>query len=286
MTYQWLKGAQSISGATTASYTIQTAEYADSDYYSVVVGNPYGSITSASAFLSVAVPTSGTPAPQGIVAWWRAEGNANDAAGANHGTFTGSYNAGQVGQAFTIDSSHNVQIPASAALDLGAGNALTIEGWIKPYDTVYRPVVEWAPSGNYGLHIWASFPDPGCVWVNLFGTDGLHHSFQSAAGLLTVNTFQHLAVTYDKLSGNAQLFRNGAPIQTVPLGTFTPQTTPALYLGYRPSWVPNAPAYFSGLIDEISLYNRALSAPQIQAIVSAGPAGKYPTVSPPSITCP
>ena len=47
------------------------------------------------------------------------------------------------------------------------------------------------------------------------------------------------------------------------------------YLGY----------FFNGLVDEVSLYNRALSATEIQAIYAAGSAGKCPpSPMPPSIT--
>jgi len=58
------------------------------------------------------------------------------------------------------------------------------------------------------------------------------------------------------------------------MGLVHPQTTPDLYLGYRPSFVPYGPVSFSGLIDEVALYNRALSATEISRIYNAGAAGK------------
>jgi hypothetical protein len=61
------------------------------------------------------------------------------------------------------------------------------------------------------------------------------------------------------------------------LGVFTPQTTYNLYFNERPGY--NVAAGM--LEDEISIYNRALSATEIQAIYEAGSAGKCGT--PPAI---
>jgi hypothetical protein len=55
------------------------------------------------------------------------------------------------------------------------------------------------------------------------------------------------------------------------LGTFTPQTSLSLYLGERPGSPSNL---YRGLMDEVSLYNRALGAAEIQAVYNAGHAGK------------
>ncbi|MBP6865888.1 MAG: immunoglobulin domain-containing protein [Candidatus Didemnitutus sp.] len=60
LTYQWFKGAEPISGATAASYTIAAAALADAGNYTVVVTSPAGSTTSAVATLDV---TTGAVAP-------------------------------------------------------------------------------------------------------------------------------------------------------------------------------------------------------------------------------
>src|SRR5690349_8419436 len=55
-----------------------------------------------------------TPAPSGMVGWWRAEGNANDTADSNNGTIAGtgtvSYGSGLVGQAFVFDGTHRDRV--------------------------------------------------------------------------------------------------------------------------------------------------------------------------------
>jgi hypothetical protein len=58
LTYQWKKNGVNISGATNATYEIQSVAFADSGNYSVVVSNAAGSVTSNNATLKVAAPNT------------------------------------------------------------------------------------------------------------------------------------------------------------------------------------------------------------------------------------
>jgi len=60
LTYQWRKGGTSISGATSATYSISAVASSDAGSYDVVVTNSAGSVTSSAATLTV---TSSTGAP-------------------------------------------------------------------------------------------------------------------------------------------------------------------------------------------------------------------------------
>src|SRR5262249_48654354 len=74
-----------------------------------------------------------TPPPFGLVGWWRAEGDALDAIGTNHGTLQGGaiFAAGKVGQAFSLNGTGSfVQFPNAARLNVAG--AITIEAWIMP----------------------------------------------------------------------------------------------------------------------------------------------------------
>jgi hypothetical protein len=64
-TYQWRKAGTPIAGATSASYTIASAQASHAADYDVVVTNVVGSATSASATLSVNTPVSITAQPVG-----------------------------------------------------------------------------------------------------------------------------------------------------------------------------------------------------------------------------
>jgi hypothetical protein len=227
--------------------------------------------------------------PSGLVAWWPGEGTANDYLSVANGTLYGgmSFVAGEVGQAFNFDgSSGYVIIPASASLNVGTNGGLTVEGWINPASaTANQALVEWNSGTKLGVHLWSSQPAPygggaGSIYVNMVDTTGAFHWLTSAGGILNTNGFQHVALTYDTTSGATCLYYNGALVASQSLGSFTPQTSVDLYLGKRPG---DASSIYRGLMDEVSLYNRSLSAAELQSICQAGAAGKCAVTIPPFI---
>ena len=223
-----------------------------------------------------------TPAPSGLVSWWQAESNANDSVSGNNGLAQNiTYSAGEVGQAFVFNGSSSViRVAASSSLNVGTNSGFTIEGWINPTNLNLQPVWEWNtgvysqnPDAPVGVHVWISGGGLGTLYANLEDTTTAFHTIYSTNGVMTTNSFQHVALTYDKTTGVAVLYRNGVAVATANLGVFTPQTSFDLYMGFRPVGT-SAGARFQGLMDETSLYSRALSACEIQAIYNAENAGK------------
>lgn len=222
------------------------------------------------------------PPPSDLAAWWQWEGNGSERVNGNTATLSGNptFAAGKVGQALQFDGSNDyAKASASTSLNVGkVGNdGLTIEGWIKPYDTIGRPLVEWNDAtGGVGTHLWASHDYAGGLYANLRDTTGVDHSLRA----LTTNQFsttqyQHVALTYDKASADAKLYRNGILLASnLNIGSFTPQTTYDLYFGVRPNGSGGYYPPFKGGMDEMSLYNRALAESDIDAIVAADSAGK------------
>jgi hypothetical protein len=237
---------------------------------------------------SISAQTNCAPLPAGLVSWWAGEGNANDSEGANNGILEGgvTFVPGEVGNAFSFNGvDADVKVPASSSLDVGLAAGFTIELWIKPADlSLARPMVEWNSgegSVPYGVHFWTSeqLPwgtGPGCLFANLIDIYGDSHYFSSDGGLLTTVAFQHVALTYVQATGLAVMYLNGSAVAQQNLGSFTPQTSSDLYLGFRPAGLSIAYRWV-GQMDEVSLYGRALSAAEIQGIYAAGSAGKCPT---------
>ena len=63
LTYQWRKASAPISGATSASYTLPAVSATDAASYDVVITNSRGTVTSASATLTVVLPPQITQQP-------------------------------------------------------------------------------------------------------------------------------------------------------------------------------------------------------------------------------
>jgi hypothetical protein len=85
--------------------------------------------------------------------------------------------------------------------------------------------------------------------------------------MASLNEWQHVAVIFSPT--NILFYKNGVeyPYGTAP----TVQTTPyGLFIGKN----PNNGNCFQGMIDEVSVYNRALSAAEIQAIYNVDSSGK------------
>src|ERR1019366_9359794 len=292
LSYQWRLNGTNIAGATGTSLTLSNVQPAQAGNYLVVVTNAYGSTNSANALLTVILPPSCAPPPSGLVSWWRAEGNGNDAAGTNTATLQGglSFTNGQVGQCFQFNGvDASLRVPASSTLNVGAGGGLTIECWIDPVSvSAQMPIVEWN-SGTFGVMFWVAVPTlyggggPGSLYAGLFDTASGSHSLATPGGTLSANRYQHVAMTYDKSSGAAALYLNGVVGAQANLGVFTPGTTADLNIGFRP-YGGAAGTRFQGQMDEISLYSRALSASEIQAIYNADGAGKCTALTAPFIT--
>jgi hypothetical protein len=75
-----------------------------------------------------------------------------------------------------------------------------------------------------------------------------------------------VALTYDKSSGDARFYYNGLLLTNVNFGAFTPQTTYPVNIGRRTGQTIGNGDTFGGLMDGLSLYNRALSPAEIQKI--------------------
>ncbi len=241
--------------------------------------------------------------PLDPVHWWPGNSNTMDIMGVNpqDGAWlpVGSdsyFPAGEVNQAFNFASGQTnyVKVVANPSLDIGAGNGFTIDCWIFPSNLrgAARPLLEWNDGSGLspGLAMWVAASGPGTLSANLVDNSPgrTNYLISSPTGLVTTAGYQHVALTYSKTNnGLAKLYYNGAVVATTNLGTnITIQTSSAfdLYFGWHVT-SPTSPSRFVGQMDEIGLYNQALTDAQIQDIYAAGSLGRCGTLNPPSV-CP
>jgi parallel beta-helix repeat protein len=273
VTYQWLFGGSDLPGETNSSLSVYDVNFTNAGSYSVVVTDPFASITSSNAELTVTSPDCDPP-PTNLVSWWQAEGDASDSMGTNNGALTGgvTFTNGEVGQAFEFNgSSGTVIVPDSPPLEFM--NQMTIEAWINTAGTNSgnpQSVVSKV-GGSGGLNgyqfylsgnlLSAQFNSPGSNWPSEVITSPIP---------ITPGTWNHVAFTYDQSA--MTLYFNGQPVATNAIGPATIAASSSRLLISGDD--NNGPTWFNGAIDEVSVYNRALSASEIAVIYGAASAGK------------
>ncbi|HEU6449022.1 MAG TPA: S8 family serine peptidase [Verrucomicrobiae bacterium] len=126
----------------------------------------------------------------------------------------------------------------------------------------------------------------GCLYADLVDITNGDHIIFSGPNLIQSNIFQHVALTYDTNSGIANLYYQGTNVASTNLGYFIPKTTGDVLLGRDMSMLTNN--YFGGLMDEMSIYSRALSPAEIYSVYNLSASttnrliGKFdPSVTPP-----
>jgi subtilisin-like proprotein convertase family protein len=228
----------------------------------------------------------------GIVSLWRGESNTVDSISGNNGHPSAAIDytpTGEVGSAFFLNNSNAYfWAAANPSLNVGIGGGLTLDGWINVSNVdALCPIAEWNNAVNgYGVQLWINDQpvseggsDQGVLSATFLNTSGLNFiHVKSPNNTLVANTNQHFAVTYNHTTGWIYLYVNGAPVQSYFWGADTPLTSYDFWVAHRPQLCTGCSTentFLGGMLDEFSLYNRALSASEINAIYQKGHAGKY-----------
>lgn len=203
-----------------------------------------------------------------LVAYYPFDGNANDASGNGYnGTVYGATLApdrfGNPNQAYHFDGNSRIFIANS---DLVSGTALTLTAWIKP-DTLssnWMNVISPGTQNSYLLALATNSIQGGLNWHSGAGSVTVS---SSPGSFLGTNTWTHLGLVYD--GTNLTLFVNGFPVDSAAAsGPLYQDPEAILNIGayqYMYAGVVYNDAFggFVGTIDEVRIYNRALSNQEI-----------------------
>jgi YVTN family beta-propeller protein len=227
---------------------------------------------------TVTTAAAGDPNATGLVSWWRGENNSYDSVSGNHGEWSGgaSYTTGVASNAFSLDGNSNfIEIPD--ATNLNPTDAITVSAWYKPVSfsgSGNDPIVDkgytshTAPYYQYHLGVSGNqyHNEPG-QFIFSVGAGGEYVSVNTPQDFWNPGVWYHIVGTYD--GANLKLFVNGQLIDSKPVsGTLTPYGRPIRIGAYD-----NYDGKLPGTIDEVKIYNRALSAVEASRL-----AGTYPDV--------
>lgn len=213
-----------------------------------------------------------SPASPNTISSWRGENNAQDGFGSNHGTALNGagFADGMVGRAFHFDAAQQsaVRIPAPAALD--NPTAITLEAWVFPTSfpngapSVVRKNMDGTGNPQFLLAVGNGLT-PGLPHFN----SGVPGAGPTGSTPIPLNAWTHLAGTYDGTT--AILYMNGVIVESLSVSGTIPSGTRDLFIGNEDSSTDRA---FDGLIDELAIYDSALSNDEILRIFNAGSSGK------------
>ena len=204
-------------------------------------------------------PPEPIPPPVGIVGWWPGDGNANDIVGRIHGTPQNgaTFAPGVVGQAFRFDGNDDfVNLPDDAFDALFSEGEISIEAWMKT--DAFGDTAAVMFEGAWWLYFDAA--ESGvitAVWDESWGTR------LSSRVFIGDDKWHHVVATYS--SGTANIYVDGA---------LRASDRRILRNAARNRFGAGVFRNYPGLLDEITLYNRALTAKEVLAIYDAGSAGK------------
>ena len=165
-----------------------------------------------------------------------------------------------MGQAFSFDGVDDfVEVPDSISLD---PTEITIATWVKIASAPISlgNIVSKGVNSGYRFRI---NNDRIVLVLDRGGTNTL-----LSTGFVPLNQWTHIAVVGS--STGLRIYLDGILDASNSVAYGAPDTTGTLKIGAEPGFGE----FFNGLIDEVSIYNRALTAAEIQSIFNADSAGK------------
>jgi PKD repeat protein len=203
---------------------------------------------------------------------------ADDGSGnANHGVLSGATRVaqGKFSQALSFDGVNDwVTVNDSSSLDLTTG--MTLEAWVYPTATLvtWPTVVMKEQTGlmTYALYGHSDTGNPS-GYIATSTEVGAHGGSKPA-----LNTWTHLATTYD--GANLKVYVNGTQVASQAVSGAISVSSGALRIGGNAVW---GGEYFAGRIDEVRIYNRALTVSEIQSDMATAVADDTSTEPEPAL---
>lgn len=274
-------GANPVSVAGTS--TTLTGLSADTSYvFTVSAYDAASNESSQSSGVNVTTdPASEDPLAANIVAYWGFNsinsGSTPDDSGNGHtGTVTGGVSAvsGQIDNALSFDGSNGKVAVGNMDVTASSGNdGITLAAWINPdqWTTASRDnrIISKATGTQDQDHYWmlSGIASGSDTYLRMrLKAGGSTTTLIASSGNLATSTWTHVAGTYD--GSTIRLFVNGSQVgSTSKSGTINTSSSVGVTIGINPD--NNRP--FDGKLDEVYIFDRALSASEISDLMTRDP---------------
>lgn len=197
------------------------------------------------------VPTNG------LVGWWRFSGNANDESGNNlnltlNQTTYSSDRFGDNNSALLLNGTNWGENQNNQNFVAGS--------WSYSF---------WINANNFNsspLFIQTTFGYADVFNLNYFAVIGTSSGIQTCfSSGLTTGSWDHIVTIYNEQSNSLSIYKNGLLMNSSTTNGILNQIIGNIYVGKR----PNNTGYFDGKIDDIGIWNRALTTQEIADLYNA-----------------
>ena len=238
-------------------------------------------------------PAKNTTYFDNIVAYYPFDCSGNGFSGQNNGTIYGAvYVAGKYGNALSFDGVNDYVDVGDVNAVEGIG-AITIEAWVYPTQNNVREIIiakDLSGQRSWFLSKSDASTDNTVRFLIGDGGGGVTGGSVVSTNNLILNQWSFITATYNKsdsATNRLKIYINGVRetgIDYVEYSSDIPATTSKLYIGAR-QYV-GIQKFFNGKIDEVRIYNRALTAAEINASYIARAAFNNGTAAYVNITLP
>jgi hypothetical protein len=170
---------------------------------------------------------------------------------------------GKYGDALQFNGEEGECVTVPDAEDLRTTEEMTLEAWVKPTAPAENDPILYKSSWGYtgdalGIGIWSEGKPEGLIGEG-------EGEFENVVGPKAIegDVWTHLAFTYD--GAHMRLYVNGELAATKAQGEGPPWGEGDLVIGCNPNY---APEVFDGKIDEVRIYDRALSGDEVRPDVT------------------
>jgi hypothetical protein len=284
--YSWTQNGVPIPGGTNAVFAFSPLEVADSGDYSLIVSNAFGVVTSSVVSLTV-IPAPDYAYAREVLAaqpfgYWRLDERsgtvAHDYVAGNNGIYSHA-TLGQPGYEL-LDSHTAVRfgIPSSAdsyaggiAADFATADsaAFSVEAWVN--GQAQSSACGLVAKGNGGSEQFSLDCGGANYAFRFLVRDARGLPYAAYGTLVPDGQWHHLAGVCDEGNGAVLLYVDGiqAAQDAIPPGNGILVSTNSVSIGSRQSGTTIYDLQFVGFMEEVAIYNYALSSNQIQAHYNA-----------------
>jgi hypothetical protein len=224
----------------------------------------------------------------GLVGWWPFNGNANDESlnglnGTNNLAQATTDRNNIANHAFMFNgSSSHIIIPNSTQLNFQNNNSFTLSYWINASSLSNSQISlilskqTGAASSQDGFNSNIEVNNSSNFRISN-GSSTASYALGSLVNMIQINNWNHIVQIF---SGNEGfIYINGVLISNTTGNAIIGDNTADLLIG-KPNWVAGNAKHFHGKIDDIGIWNRALTAQEITNLFNAVNCSNNLTISP------